>query len=383
MTRLKILYVIPTLDQSGAEKQLALLAAGLPPDRFAVTVCALTRGGYHADTLAAAGVDVRVIGKRLRIDPYAFFSLRRLIREIAPDIVHTWLFAGNFYGRLAALLAGRPHLIASERCVDEWKSSYHFAIDRRLCRWTDLVVANSHAVADFYRRHGIPGEKLRVIPNAIECQANQTDDGPDSLESGALQPPADRGIRTELGFPKEVPLVGFVGRLWPQKRVEDILWAADILRIGGYRARWLIVGAGPRRLHLERLARKLGLESIVHFLDHRSDVPALLAAIDVFVLASDFEGMPNVVLEAMRAARPVVATRIAGMDEVVIDGMTGLLVEPRQPVELAKAIQRLLEDEGLRHRLGESGRRQVRLRFSVAAMVDAYARLYDETGGRN
>ena len=148
----RILQIIPTLDPHGAEKQLMLLATGLPRDRFEVHVCALARGGPLAASLECAGIPVTVLGKRWKLDPATFFRLVRHIRRLRPALVHTWLFAANSYGRAAGRMAGVPRMIAAERCVDEWKMSHELAIDRRLARWTDRLVANSLRGARFLRR---------------------------------------------------------------------------------------------------------------------------------------------------------------------------------------------------------------------------------------
>jgi glycosyltransferase involved in cell wall biosynthesis len=367
MRPIKILHVIPTLDQSGAEKQLALLVSHLPRDRFETTVCALTRGGFYEDRLREAGAEAHVLGKRFKWDPMALWRLRDLIRETGPDVVQSWLFAGNCYGRVAGWWAGAPRLIASERCVDSWKRQYQFAIDRRLARWTDVVVANSKAVGEFYAKVGISTEKLRVITNAVE------------RSDGAL---ADREAKlAELGIPPDRPTLGFIGRLWPQKRVHDLIWAADVLTISGWNLHVIIIGAGPRRAALERFSHSLELEDVTHFLGHRRDAEELLAAIDVLVIPSRFEGTPNVALEAMQAGKPIVASRIAGMDEVVVDGETGLLVEPKQPFALAQALGKLLKDPQLRERMGEAGRRRVNECFTVQRMTAAYQQLYEELAG--
>jgi len=360
----KILLIIPSLDQSGAEKQLSLLATRLPKERFDVTVCAITRGGHYEKPIRDAGIDVHVLGKRFKWDPTAYWRLSRLIQRLRPEIVHTWLFAGNCYGRLAARQAKVPHILASERCVDVWKRQYQFAIDRWLAKYTDFVVANSNAVRDFYQKVGIPAEKLIVIPNAAPPIVPRQHLGREAKLA-------------EFGLASSGPTIGFIGRLWPQKRVHDLIWAVDVLRISGWKSHLLIAGDGPRRAALERFTRNLDLESHVHFLGHQKDIDGLLDAIDVVVVPSRFEGMPNTVLEAMRAGKPVIATRIPGMDEVVLDGITGILVEPKQPFALARAISRLLSDQELRERMGAAGKQRIQEAFSVERMVDSYSELYE------
>lgn len=362
--RRRILHIIPTLDQSGAEKQLALTALHLPREKYDVRVIAVTRGGHYEKVLHDAGVDVRVIGKRFKWDPMTLYRLYAMIKEFQPDIVQTWLFAGNAYGRVAAHWAKVPHIIASERCVDEWKSGYHFLIDRFLMRWTDRIVVNAEGIRRFYVRQGLTDQSITTIPNAIEPKP--IDNSPTTK------------IRESLGVPLEVPLVGFIGRLWPQKRVQDLIWATDILRMSGWNFRVVIVGDGPRRVALKRFADALEIMPIVHFVGHRNDVPEIMRALDMLVLPSKFEGLPNVALEAMMAGKPVVGTRIAGTDEVVVDGETGILVPPQQPLELARAIRSILADPALGKRMGAAGRDRVLSHFSIEGMIAKYERLYDE-----
>lgn len=368
MTRRRILHVIPSLDQSGAEKQLALAAQYLPRDEFDIHVCALTRGGHYEDLLRTAGIPVHLINKRLKIDPWAVARLVQVIRDVNPDVLQTWMFAGNAYGRLAGRWAGAPRIIAGERCVDEWKGGHHFVIDRLLMRWTDRLVVNAEAIRSFYVEHGISGERIVTIPNAIE-------------ESPLPSEQERQETRRALGLSDGRPLIAFVGRLWPQKRVQDLIWAADILRMSGWACDVVIVGDGPRRASLERFAEDLDILPTVRFLGHRKDAGAIIAAADVLVLPSKFEGTANVLLEAMMRARPVVATRIPGNTEVVVDGQTGILVPVKSPLELARGIRQLLADPESAAEMGRKGRERVLSEFSIETMIANYRRLYDEVIG--
>ena len=148
---LKVLQLIPTLDRSGAEKQMVLLAKGLPRDRFRVEVAALTRLGPLEAELNAAGVPVTLIGKRFRLDPLALARLTRFLKAGSFDVVQTWIFAANTYGRIASRLAGVPVVVVAEMAVDQWKGSVERFVDRRLSTWCDRLVGNSNAVVDFYR----------------------------------------------------------------------------------------------------------------------------------------------------------------------------------------------------------------------------------------
>lgn len=361
---LSVLQVIPTLDRSGAEKQMALLAAMLPRDRFRVEVAALTRLGPLEAELRAAGIPVTLIGKRHKVDPFALMRLSKLMKARNFDIVQTWIFAANVYGRLAARRARVPVTVVAEMAVDLWKGRIHREIDRRLARRTDRVVGNSMAVVDYYRGVGIAGSKLACIPSGIVVEA------PPAVDPAA--------VRAELGLPAGCPVALFAGRLAAQKRVEDLLAALDLLRHVRPQLRTLIVGDGPRRAALLGRADAFRLGEAVRFLGHRDDVPRLLAAADLLVLPSDYEGLPNVVLEAMSMSKPVVATSAPGTTEVVADGVTGVLVPRRSPTELARAIRSLVDDPALGRRLGEAGRARVEAEFRAEMMVDRFASLYEE-----
>ncbi len=361
---LRVLQIIPTLDRSGAEKQMVLLATGLPRDRFEVEVAALTRLGPLEADLRSADIPVTLIGKRLKVDPIALTRLSRLLNERRFDVVQTWIFAANTYGRLASHRARVPVVVTAEMAVDLWKSRAHLTIDRRLARWTDRVVGNSQAVVDFYRdQAGIPAGTLEVISSSI---------GPEE------PPPIDRAaVRAELNTSADARVALFAGRLAPQKAVPDLIRALDLLQhVRPDLVTW-IAGDGPDREPLEDLVRAFALGRRVRFLGHRDDVPRLLAAADLLVLPSRYEGLPNVVLEAMRFARPVVATAAPGTTELVVAGQTGLLVPIGHPPSLAQAIRTVVDTPELARHLGDAGRVRVEAHFRADQMVDRYAALYE------
>ena len=280
------------------------------------------------------------------------------------DVVQTWIFAANTYGRVAAHLARVPVVVTAEMAVDQWKGRGQLAIDRRLALWTDRVVGNSQAVADFYRRAGVPDARLTVIPSGI------ADEEPPDVDRAA--------VRAELGWPADAPVALFAGRLAPQKGVEDLISALDLLQHVRPDLRTLIVGDGPLRNQLEDTARAFKLNGLVRFLGHRNDVPRLLAAADLLVLPSLYEGLPNVVLEAMRFRKPVVATAAPGTTEVVDHNRTGLLVPIHDYPALAQAIRTVIQDPVLARQLGEAGRARAEAEFRASTMVERFAALYEE-----
>jgi glycosyltransferase involved in cell wall biosynthesis len=365
----RILHVIPSLDRAGAEKQMALLVRGLPRDDFEPHVCALTRGGPMMSDLEQAQIPVTLIGKTWRADPRAYWRLRRLINRLRPDLVHTWLFAANAYGRRAALACGIKHLIACERCVDPWKGWLELWIDRRLARRSSRIVAVSQGVKEFYTRHGLPPEKFEVIHNAV----------PPPRPSTATR----RQILAELELPDDSRLIAIVGRLWPQKQVKHAIWAADLLKQIRNDVHLLIIGDGPHYARLRKFRDQARIRDKVHFLGHRDDVPRLMPHFDVLWSTSAYEGQSNSIMEAMACGVPVVATNVSGTRDLVVDGQTGYLVPSDGACrrETCRHTNNILDNPDLARRLGEAGRQRMQSQFSVEKMVARYVRLYREVIG--
>ena len=363
----RILHIIPSLDRAGAEKQLVLLTTGLPRDEFDVHVCALTRGGPRRIELESANIPVTVIGKRWRLDPLAAWRLYKYISHLRPDLVHTWLFAGNAYGRAAAICSGVKHLVAGERCVDPWKSWHQLAIDRALARYSDRIVVNSEGVCRFYTDRGLPVDKFTVIPGGVPAASGSAESRTELLN--------------KLNLPPDAQLIGTVGRLWPQKRVKDLIWAADLVHWLRENVRFLVIGDGPQRHLLERFTALLNAEGHVKFLGERDDIPLIMPHLDVFWLGSGYEGLPNAVMEAMASAVPVVATDIPGDRQLVVSGETGFLVPVGGRAARVRATEKILSDPNLAKRFGEAGRKRVLNEFQVEQMVKRHIMMYREILG--
>ena len=358
----RILQIISTLDRAGTEKQMGLLARGLPGDEFDVHVCALSRGGPLAEELVAAGLQVTTIGMRWQIDPQAYWRLRRHVARLQPDLIHTWLGAADAYGNRAARACGVRWLVAARQYVDPWKGWTELAVDRYLARRSSVVVANSPSVRDFYVHHGLPAEKFRVISGGV----------PSAEPSGTTR----RQLLAELGLPQRSRLIAVVGRLRPRKRIKDAIWAADLLKVIRDDVHLLIIGDGPHRDRLYRFRDQVVIRDKVHFLGHRSDVPRMMPHFDVLWSTSGCEGQSGAIMEAMAAGVPVVATDIPGTRDLVVPGKTGYLVPPGDRAAVARHTNRLLDDAGLARQLGEAGRRRMPSEFSVEKMIRRHAELY-------
>jgi glycosyltransferase involved in cell wall biosynthesis len=360
--------LIPTLAQSGAEKQLALLATGLPRDEFDIRVTCLTAGGPYEERLRAANIPVTILRKRLQFDPLAWWRLRKHLQARQPDILHTWLFAANSYGRMAVPHRSSTRVIVSERCVDSWKS-WQLKFDRWLVNRTDCLVGNSRAVVDFYRPLGYPESKLRVIPNGVETQSRPTQ--------------ARDAFQQDLGLPPDAHVVMAVGRLAPQKRMADLIWSMQLLRQSDPRAYLIIVGDGPLRSSLEQYAREVEVTPHVRFLGHRPDAASLLHHADLVWLGSEFEGMSNSLMEAMACGRPIVATAIPPNQELIQHGVHGYLVNVGDSAGFAQFSLKLMHEPELASRLGNAARQKVETELSVSRMVERHAALYREIMGQS
>lgn len=370
MTR--VLLVIPTLDRSGAEKQMTLLACGLPRPEFEVQVVCLTRGGPYADVLAQQQIPVTILRKRGKFDPVSWWQLRQVVKRWRPDLIHTWLFAANAYGRLVAGGRRGPPVIVSERCVDSWKADWQHWVDRKLQGRTARLVGNSRSVVEFYRRRGVASEKLHLIPNGIQNSPLSvfTPGGRDELR------------KRELGVEPGTYVIGFIGRLAEQKSLPDLVWALAMLATYRPEVRVVLVGDGPERERLQQSARSLNVDPQLLFLGHRPDAAGLLPLFDAFVLPSQFEGMSNSLMEAMSAGVPAVASDILPNRELITHEQTGLLFPAGDRAELAKRIERLIQHPELAAQLAQSARAAMERDFGLQQMIDRYADLYRELAQR-
>lgn len=377
MTPRTVLHVIPTLNVGGAEKQLALLVRGLDRARFRPLVACTTRGGALLEEIQGSGVPVRIFGKKRRVDVLLVLRLAGWMRRERPALVHTWMFTANTWGRLAALVARAPALVASERCVDVWKGPLHRGLDRLLAAPTRRILANSEAVARFLsERERIPAGRIRVIPNGLDPR--------DAERLQPRSPEAVAALRRPMDIPPGAVVVGDVSRI--DAKNDLLAWAAVIQRLASRHPALVAVLAGDAILDAERVyarrlreeIRRLGLEGRVRLLGWRRDLENVLPVFDLFLHTSATEGCPNSILEAMAAGIPVVATAAGGTPEVVADGETGYVAPVGDVAALAERASTLLADPGLRLRMGQAGARRVRERFSALAMVEATERVYEE-----
>jgi len=349
------------------------LATRLDRSRYEVTVYSLGPDRGAGDRYRAAGIQV-VAGAQSRDHKSvrALLRLWRFLRSHRVMLVHTH---PGFGSRAAALLARVPVVVATYH--GSWAHSVgrgELALRRFLDRRASAVVANSgftkdHVVAEL----GVPPERVRVIQNGV-----------DLIRFRPPSPDHRNAVRAALGWGADDVVVATVARLYPDKGVWDVVSALAMVRAEGVSLRALIVGDGPERESLRARAASIGAAPHVQFVGARNDVPELLAAADVFVLASrSREGFGIALAEGMAMSLPVIGTAVEGIPELIEGGRNGLLVPPCDPIALADALLKLVREPKLRHELGTRGRATVEQRFDARRMVAAYAALYEELLGRS
>jgi glycosyltransferase involved in cell wall biosynthesis len=381
--RIKVLRVIARLNMGGPALHVAYLTAGLTKRGYDTTLVAgsLARGedsmAFVADGLDIDVVRIDELGREISPlrDLRATFRLARLIRRERPQILHTHTAKAGTVGRVAALLAGsrRPPIIVHtfhghvlRGYFGPVRSWFFRILERRLAAGTTALIAVSPQVRDDLVSLGVaPSDRFVVVRLGIELEQRVASEQNGRAES-----------RRYLGIPADRFAVGWIGRMTAVKRTDDVLVAFKRLRDEGVDAVLCMVGDGPDRVQLERRAHELGVIRDTLFLGYQEDVAPFYSAFDTLVLPSSNEGTPVSAIEALAAGRPVVATRVGGVPDVVRDGEDGFLVETGDTVELAARLAQLARDPELRERMGQQGRERVLPRYAVDRLVDDVDRLY-------
>jgi glycosyltransferase involved in cell wall biosynthesis len=368
----RILQIIDSLGATGAGTQLATLAQGLAENGWDVQAVVLdgARRGFEYQ------FPVDYLNRRWTLDPLALWRLRGLIRRLRPDVVHTWNLEAAMYGaiaggqsRLRSMGTGDllPKFVVGQYRIEPWKAGPMTTFIGRFVRGASMVVTNSASVRAWCERQRWPTEKLAVIVPGVPA-APASDVSRDEL------------LR-ELELPADARLIGVVSRLTPEKRVRDLIWAADLLRVLHDNLRLLVIGDGPLRQPLEQYARMASDLDHIRFLGERSDVARITPHLDVLWNGSENVGPSMAIFEAMAAGVPVVASDTPANREAVVENVTGYLIplgSRAGRAARARHTDRILTDAALRNRLGEAAHQRVREHLSVANLTQQYLALYDQ-----
>jgi len=362
----RVLHFIAQIGVGGCETQLLQLCRHMERSRFEFGICYYS---HQADSMteefAQAGAKLFFVDKFGGISKYRFLQeLRGIVRAWQPDIIHTWMYSANFWGRVAGRLCGYRRFIASDRTLMNYGPMSRLL--EKLVGAGTIRTANSSAVADYVvDQLGIPRSKFRVVHNAV--QIPNRDRAADRRE-----------VRREFGIEQGQPIVLMVGRQTPAKNYPMLFRAAQRIVSRRPEVTFLCAGHGELEDELSLLREQLGLGAHLRMLGLRHDVPRLMSAADIFCLTSNWEGFPNAVLEAMASGLPVIVTRFDAADEIIREGQTGLKVDLDNDAQLAEAIDSLLEDPARRGELGSQARQCVQEKFSWEKLVSVMTDLYDE-----
>jgi glycosyltransferase involved in cell wall biosynthesis len=367
---IRVCQLITELRPAGAEGCVLELARRLPRDRFAVEVAAF-KGGPVAELLRQADVPVHVLEVRGKWDLLRASRLTNILRQGHFDLLHTHLFHADFVGRAAARKAGLRHVVHTVHVAEQRWRPWQFLWARLAARSADRIICVSEGVRQFHSgRTGLGDESYQVIYNGIDADRYARD------EARRLE------RRRQWDIAPQDVLCAFVGRLDRQKGIDVLLEAFERAAANppapSPPLRLIVAGDGPLRSAVQSWLERSPAGRRARYLGHTGDVPGLLSAADIFCQPSRWEGFCLAAAEAMAAQLPVIGTDVAGLNEVIADGQTGLICPAGDSNALAAAIARLRDDSLLRTQLGAAGRRRVVEKFSLERFVTQHAELYEQ-----
>jgi len=312
---------------------------------------------------AAEGLDLIPLAPKTEMDLSAAWRLSRIVKQLKPDVLHAHDPHGVAMAALALSMStqlAKPPLVAARRVDFHLRGN---SLSRWKYRQVDCFICASEAIRQMLVGDGVPSARTVTVHEGID------------IERVERAEPAN--LHGEFWLPHHAPLVGNVAALVPHKGQRHFVEAAHLVVQQVPDARFIIAGEGELRPQLERQIKDHHLEKHVILAGFRPDVLSVHKAFDIFVMSSVTEGLGTSLLDAMAAGKPIVGTRAGGIPEVVADGETGILVEPRDHVAMADAIVRLLKDETLRRQMGDAGRARARSLFSAERMVQNTLKVYE------
>lgn len=373
MTKIKVLEMIDSPFLGGGQINLLSLVSSLDKSKFEVLVCS-GEGGALVEALKNKGITHIPISITKKFSRNTVAEIVDILSKHRIEVLHTHGGVAGFYGRWAARKCGIPVLVHTLHGIHYLhyrnvvlKFIYVY-LEKWFSRFTDTVIYVCDSDKHLGKKYGlVPESKSIVIRNGVDFLTF-------AKSSEKLTEKFDWA--EELGIDFSQPIVGSIARLHRQKGIPYLLESAKQLSQEIPGIQFLIVGGGPWKDRLTRLKSRLGLESTVHFLGERKDVPQLLSLFNVVVLSSLWEGLPYSLLEAGALGKPVVATDVNGVKEIITDGKTGILVPAKSPEKLAEALRKVIEGKELAHRLGAALKEDIQERFSLARMVSDVQNLY-------
>ncbi|MBA3010372.1 MAG: glycosyltransferase [Proteobacteria bacterium] len=377
---LKILFIIDHLGQGGAQKMLYYLSTGLVKKmNYQVVVVSLQKRNMYSGWFEKAGIKVIHCGIDIQGSPLetssfvktlffsgwkmflSFIKLLKLVAEFKPNVISTFLFGADFFGTAAGLFT-RTKVVCAIRATNIWKRWWHKLASRLTYPFVSCFTVNSTRTAIYLnKKEGVPLSKIKCIFNGVDLKRPIVDCA---------------AVREMYEVPDSVFWVVAVGRLDEQKGFEYLIQAAESLKNSGISFVLSIFGEGHLRALLENQIKALNLEAYVRLEGYAGDLKPVLLSADMFVLSSLYEGMPNVILEAMSMGLPIVAADVDGVCDIITHEKDGLMVQTKNPEDLYAALYRLCGDKDLRKKMSENGYERVKRNFSIESMCRQYHDLY-------
>ncbi|TWT61829.1 glycosyltransferase [Rubinisphaera italica] len=358
-----ILFCITELDPGGAERAFVHILSRLNRTRWNPRVICLSGQGELVEELERFNIEVICLNGSPRRPLQLLSRLYREIKRFQPVLIQSFLFHANILSRIAGRFAGTAAIVSGIR-VAEKRSTFYLKLDRWTERWATKHVCVSEAVREFSgEQGGLTAEKLIVIPNGVDRNR---------FENAAPL------TRAKIKSADSDILALFVGRLDSQKGVSDLLEVAARLKDDVPQLKWLIAGTGPEEHRLKEFANQLELTESVQFLGRRNDVPELMKTADLFVFPSHWEGMPNVILEAMAARLPIVTTNVEGIDQLLEHQVSAEIVPIGDLGKFSASVQKLIQNPELRQQYASKAWDRLSTEFDWQSIADRYQNLYEQ-----
>jgi len=361
------MQIVHDLNFGGMQRVVADLCLNIDSSQYKMSVCCLDELGPNAKELEQNGISIHLVKKKPGIDCLLPFKLKKLFKRGKIDIVHTHGINPFFYATIGAKLARTPLTIQTDHARGTFPVSKKEMFSEMILSWfVDRLIAVSEGVkSDLVKYEHINPRKIQVIYNGIDGSQYRV-----NIDK--------KKKRKEMGIRDDHNVIGIGVRLSRQKGIQVLIEAFNHVIKSIPNTILLLIGDGEMRDELEKLTLTYGIEDKVLFTGFRYDIPELLQIIDIYALPSFWEGHPLVLLEAMATGIPIVATDIPGNRETVDHGSTGLLVPPKKPIELSKALIRLLKNGDLRKKMGNAGYKKYQDLFTLERTVRVYQNLYEK-----
>src|SRR3989338_270594 len=360
---MKILHLTSTLASAGAETMLAYIASSDKSNKH--IICSIYEGGVYKKKLEQTGIQVYSLKiNSLYLFPLAFVKLFLLVLREKPDVIHSYLFLDNLIARLIGKLTGKK-VLCSKRDSDRWKPWFVHIFNKLTAWFADATVTNFKDGITELRKNSISENKIYYVPNGK------------NIKDYKLKIPKEEAKRL-LGFSERNLIITFTGRLVWYKGQDYLIKAFSSILAKYPNAKLLLVGEGKNRKNLEQLVYKLNLNNKIIFLGSRNDIPQILKATDIFVSPSLRDGMPGVIMEAMAAGLPVIATNADGSKDLIKNYENGIFIPIKDNDVITEKVIELIENKKLAQKLAKNARKTIARDFTIDRMINGYQSIYEK-----